>query len=83
MKSPLAPDKQKALEYINKACAASFDGKTEADRWLAIGYLAQAETLLAGLSCEVMGKVREARHLMEKKNAVPDFKYLLDLIERL
>jgi len=80
MTSPTKPDRAKALTYVRNAQALAGTMKT-IDKWMAIGYLSQAEWSLAGLSCEVMGKVRDARHGIEKKGTAPDWAALITAIE--
>ena len=79
MNEPTKPDKAAALAYILRAKSLSLSS----DKWMIVGYLAEVEWKTAGLSREVMGKVREARQGFEKKNVVPDFQSLMGLVERL
>lgn len=82
MTSPIKPDRAAALSCIRSA--QSLAGvMTPAAKWLAVGYLSEAEWKLAGLSIEVMAKVREARHGVEKKGTAPDWDVLIASIETL
>jgi hypothetical protein len=82
MTSPTKPDQAKALSCIH--AAKSLTGvMTPAAKWMAVGYLSEAEWKLAGLSIEVMGKVREARHGIEKKGTAPDWAALIAAVESL
>jgi hypothetical protein len=81
--TPFVPEKELALEFLRGAKGLIVVGYSESDRWLGVGYLAEAESVVAGLSRALMAKIRESRHEIEERNGLPNIDELIGMVEGL
>ena len=75
--TPFKPDKEKTVKHLFIARTLLLGNR---DTWMIVGHLTEAETYIAGLSCEIMERIREARHSLEKQNIKPNLDPIINTL---